>query len=237
MRMPLALILVVLGCPSMVVAEDRGELIFSDDFSRTESQELKDEPGNGWGTNSRTRAKGNKQVDLRDGAMHIFIHETADHAVSVKHPAEFTDGAVALRFLLEDPKDILGLNFADLDYKPVHAGHLFVVRIRKDRVEIQDLKTGNMDLKIREARLGGTLSPAQKKTLAAKTAKIPHRVANNKWHDLLIQIAGDRLEVTIDGEEVGHFESEGIAHATKKLLRLSVPRNAVVDDVKIYRKR
>ena len=36
-------------------AEDFGKLIFSDDFQRTASQETKDEPGNGWGTNSAGR--------------------------------------------------------------------------------------------------------------------------------------------------------------------------------------
>ena len=43
--------------------------------------------------------------------------------------------------------------------------------------------------------------------------------------------------MTIDGEEAASFQSEGISHPRKKLLRLAVPRNAVVDDVKIYRKK
>ena len=34
-------------------------------------EELKDEVGNGWATNSAARAGGNKQVDLKNGAMHI----------------------------------------------------------------------------------------------------------------------------------------------------------------------
>ena len=91
-------------------------------------------------------------IDLRDGALYIFIHETADHGVSVTHPAEFTDGAVGLRFMLEDEKDSLGLNFADLKFKEVHAGHLFAARIFPKQVLLQDLKTGVMDLEIRTAR-------------------------------------------------------------------------------------
>jgi len=50
------------------------------------------------------------------------------------------------------------------------------------------------------------------------------------------QSLGALRVVTIDGTEVGRFSSPGIAHPTKRLLRLSVPRNAVVDDVKISRK-
>jgi hypothetical protein len=124
-----------------VSAEEHGTLIFQDDFERSESQEKTDAPGNGWGTNSKSRAKGNKQVDLKDGSMRIYIHAEADHAVSVTQPAEFTDGAVGLRFMLEDARDSLGLNFADLQFKEVHAGHLFAARVQADKVVLQDLKT------------------------------------------------------------------------------------------------
>ena len=41
-------------------AKEPGKLILSDDFERNDSQELKDEVGNGWGTNSAKRAGGNK---------------------------------------------------------------------------------------------------------------------------------------------------------------------------------
>lgn len=214
-----------------------GALIFADDFERSERQEQTDEPGNDWGSNSKSRAKGNKQVDLRDGAMYIYIHESADHAVSVTHPIEFTDGAVALRFMLEDDKDSLGLNFADPQYKAVHAGHLFVVKISPRDLQIQDLKTGNMDLKIRAARQAGTLNAAQQKLLTTKSTKVKRETSINKWHDLLVRVSGDELAVEIDGKPAGSFKSEGLAHPTKRLLRLAVPRNAVVDDVKVYKQK
>ena len=54
-----------------LASPDFGELIFEDDFERTESQEEKDEPGNEWTTSSDKTAGGRKQVDLRDGAMHM----------------------------------------------------------------------------------------------------------------------------------------------------------------------
>ena len=46
-------------------------LLFSDDFERAEADDTKEEVGKGWGTNSKSRAQGQKQVDLKDGAMHI----------------------------------------------------------------------------------------------------------------------------------------------------------------------
>jgi hypothetical protein len=230
----LAFFIIVLS--PCLFADELGELIFSDNFERTESQEEVDEPGNGWGTNSKSRAKGEKQVDLREGAMVIFLSPVADHAVSVTHAAEFTDGAVQLRFKLEGDKDSLGLNFADLDYKPVHAGHLFMAKISPKAVNLTDLKTGGMDLVIREARTAGTLTPEQKKLLASKDKKILHELELGRWYDLLVVVSGSSMTLSIDGSEVGTFTSEGLAHPTKKTLRLSVPGKATVDDVKIWRK-
>jgi hypothetical protein len=232
------LCLVSLAAATAIAADDLGTLIFEDHFERAESQETQDEPGNGWGTNSKSRAKGHKQVDLKDGAMRIFIHKEADHAVSVTHPAEFTDGAVSLRFMLEDEQDSLGLNFADLEFKEVHAGHLFVAKVSPKSVQLQDLKTGNMRLDIRTARAAKQkLTPEQQAATEGKEKTFPHAVEIGKWHDLTVQISGDTLSATIDGKLIGTFSSPGIAHPTKRTLRLSVPRNVVVDDVKIWRKK
>jgi hypothetical protein len=231
------LLLPLLAFASLPAAEDHGQLIFQDDFARNESQEKTDEPGNGWATNSKSRAKGNKQVDLRDGAMHIFIHPEADHAVSVIHAAEFTDGTVALRFRLDDARDSLGLDFADLQCKEVHAGHLLAARISPKQVLLQDLKTGGMRLDIHTARQAKqTLTADQQQALAGKDKKLPANLAVGQWHDLLVRIAGDELSGSVVGQFVGSLKSPGIAHPTKRVLRLAVPRNAVVDDVKIWRK-
>jgi hypothetical protein len=229
-------ILPILALSPLFAATDLGQLIFQDDFARSESQEKTDEPGNGWATNSKSRAKGNKQVDLREGAMYIFIHPEADHAVSVTQPAEFIDGTVTLRFKLEDARDSLGLNFADPQYKEVHAGHLFAARISPTQVVFQDLKTGNMRLDIRTARQAKQkLTDEQQRALQGKQKTVAHAVELGQWHDLLVKVAGNELTVAIDGKLVGSFQSPGIAHPTKRLLRLPVPRNAIVDDVKIWR--
>lgn len=217
---------------------DLGELIFQDDFERVESQDQTDEPGNGWSTNSRSRAKGNKQVDLRDGAMFIYLHPAADHAVSVVHSAEFTDGSVKLRFRLDHPLDSLGLNFADPQCKEVHAGHLFVAQVSHKHVRLLDLKTGNMRLDIREARQAKhKLSEEQQAALKGKEKTFPSPIRLGEWHELLVSVRDNELSVAIDGQEIGRHSSPGVAHPTKRLLRLSVPRNAVVDDVRIWRKK
>lgn len=230
------LTVLLLSLGSALSADDRGTLIFEDQFSRNESQEKTDEIGNGWGSNSKARAKGNKQVDLNNGAMYIKFHPEADHAVSVTHPMAFRDGSVEMRFMLEDEQDSLGLDFADLTLKEVHAGHLFKVDFTTKAVVINDMKTGNMNLKYYDAKKAGTLTAEQKAEISKTVKRFPTRIEAGKWHTLLVTITGDQVIATVNGKDAGRFASAGFAHPTKRMLRLSVPHNAVVDDVKIWAK-
>ena len=233
---PLFLFSIVISALAISVAhaEQQGTLIFEDNFDRNESQEATEEIGHGWGSNSKKRAGGNKQVDLKDGAMHIYIHETADHGVSVTHPAGFRNGTVSLRFMLEDQKDNLGLNFADLKFKEVHAGHLCVAKISTKGIQLNDLKTGVMSNRVYALKKAKKLTPEIQKELKTKSKQFPGKLATGKWYDLTVRIVDDTLSVSIDGKQLASLSSEGIAHPTKRTLRLAVPRNAVVDDVKIY---
>ena len=217
-----------------VLAQDRGRLILTDDFNRDDGSTDKDAVGNNWGSNSKTRAGGHKQVFLKDGAMHIAMHPTADHAVSVTHEVELCDGSVELRFMLEDAQDTLGLDFADLQCKDVHAGHLFKVTVGVKRVDIDDSKSGGMNMKFYEQKKAKTLTPEQQKFIVSKKKGFPIALVAGKWYGLSVEIAGDTVNVAVDGKNVGSFSSEGFAHPTKRMLRLSVPRKAVVDDVKIF---
>src|SRR5436190_21074863 len=181
----LPLLAFVLSAATSVFAADLGKLIFQDDFNRNESQETTDDPGNGWGTNSKGRAQGDKQVDLKDGAMRIYISARADHAVSVTHEAEFTNGAVTLRFVLEDEKDSLGLDFADAQCKEVHAGHLCAAKVDAKQVQMIDHKTGGMRLDIHDARTEKkALTEEQKTALVGKSKNVAHATERGKWHEL-----------------------------------------------------
>ena len=228
---------VISGMTVLTFAGDFGELIFQDDFERTESQELKDEPGNEWTTSSDKTAGGRKQVDLKDGAMHMHTAEGANHAVSTRHEFAFEDGTVGMRFRLDNDGDKLQLNFADMTLKSVHAGHLFDAVISLDKVYFEDKKTGSMNLEIRNAKAKGGVSKAQEEELRGKRTSIAHSITKGEWHDLLVHVEGDTITAVIDGEEVGNFSSEGFAHPTKGLLRLLVPGHAVVDEVRIWRRK
>ncbi len=229
------LMFLMLAPPAAVRADTpaAGKLLLKDDFERDEPDQKTEQVGNGWGTNSRTRAKGNKQVDLVDGAMHITRHAVADHGVSVHHDVDFRDAKIELRFKL-GAKDDLGINIADMKEKSVHAGHLCVAKIRLNKVQIVDLKTGSMDLEMRTRRLAGELTGEQKKLIAMKTKSFDVDLAADTWHRLEVTIAGDQMSVRIDDKLIGSFTSPGIGHPTKRRLRLAVNRSAWVDDVVIW---
>ncbi|QDT66943.1 family 16 glycoside hydrolase [Calycomorphotria hydatis] len=209
-------------------------VILDDNFNREEKDPAKEQVGGGWSTNSKSRAKGVKQVDLADGAMHIVMAEVADHGVSVVHEADFRDATISLRFKLGEGDD-LGVNIADMKEKSVHAGHICMPRVRLNKLEIIDMKTGRMRLEVRERSKAKKLTKEDKKLIKQKMKVFPIHLAADKWHDLKIEIRGEEMTVSIDGEEAGRFQSEGIGHPTKSRIRLAVNKEAWVDDVKIVR--
>lgn len=118
--------------------------------------------------------------------------------------------------------------------KSVWAGHLFKVAIGSDSIKITDQKTGEMDLKIRDARKENRHSPGLQALLVKKSMTFPHKITLNEWHQIYTTVAGDKITCWIDGVTLGSFRSEGFAHQTKRLLRLLIPKNAYVDAVEIW---
>ena len=225
---------VLLASPTGLYAETRGQLIFSDDFDRDEATTDKEDIGLGWTTNSAWRAPGKKQVDLSEGALLAATHPDAGHALVLFHAAELRNGEVEFRFLM-DASHGIGVEFADPDCKTVHAGHLCMVRIGGGKLTTSDLKTGNMDLKIRERRKAGEKSDELTSLLKTKTKSFPIKIQSDHWHTLRFSVRDARLTAFLDEEEIGSFVSEGMAHPTKKQLRINIPKSAAIDDVKIWK--
>lgn len=207
-------------------------ILFSDDFNRTPENPSVEKVGNGWTTNSKSRAKGNQQAFLKDGALYMERHAVADHGVSTVQDVEFRNATITMRFKL-GVKDDLGINIADMNEKSVHAGHLCMARVMLNKVEITDLKTGRMLLERRTRKLADELTEQDKVAMKEKTKTFPTKLAADTWHELSVTINGDVMSVMINGESIGEFTSEGIAHPTKRRLRLAVNKAAWVDDVKI----
>ena len=207
-------------------------VIFSDDFNRTPDDPSVEKIGNEWRTNSKSRAKGNQQAFMNDGALYMERHAEADHGVSTSQDVDFQNATIAMRFKL-GPKDDLGINIADLQEKSVHAGHLCMAKVMLNKVEISDLKTGRMMLDRHTRNRSKAMTDDDKAVIKSKTKTFPIKLAADTWHDLSVTINGDVMSVSINGESIGEFASEGIAHPTKRRLRLAVNKAAWVDDVKI----
>ena len=207
-------------------------VLFQDQFERTEKDQGKEQPGNGWGTNSKTRAKGVKQVFLGDGKMHIKRAAVADHGVSVTQDLSFRNAHITLRFMVPRNGD-LGINIADMNEKSVHAGHICMARIKPTSLEIVDLKTGRMKKEMHKKNKAKQLTKADKAQIARKSIVLPLKLKTGIWHDLEILIMDDTMTVKIDARKIGSMTSPGIAHETKRRIRLAVNTEAWVDDITI----
>ena len=207
-------------------------VLFEDQFERTEKDQEKEQPGNGWGTNSKTRAKGVKQVFLGDGKMHIKRAAVADHGVSVTQDVSFRNARITLRFMIPKNGD-LGINIADMNEKSVHAGHICMARIKPISLEIVDLKTGRMKKEMHEKNKAKQLTKADKAKITRKSIVLPLKLKTGIWHDLEILIMADTMTVKIDARKIGSMTSPGIAHETKRRIRLAVNTEAWVDDIVI----
>lgn len=231
--LPLLFSTAALAQDDVSYVSEKGHLLFSDDFSRDEPTPDKEDIGNGWTSNSAWRAKGMKQVDLKEGAMVVNRVPEANHGVAIFHDVAFRDGAVKLKFKLGAGDD-LGVDFVDRECKTVHAGHLCVAQITLKNVTLRDSKTGGMDLKIRERREKEGNSPELAKLLKDKSKGFPLSLEADKWYEMLIVVEGDTMRFTLDGKAIGQFSSEGIAHPTKRMITLAVNKKAQVDDVHVW---
>jgi len=211
-------------------------LLFTDSFERDESQPDKEEIGKGWSSNSGWRAKGHKQVDLADGAMHVTRHAEADHGVAIFHDVEFQDGTVEMRIRLRSGDD-LGLDFVDRQLNTVHAGHLCMARVTLKSLTITDSKSGHMNLKVRERRLAGEKSEELNQLIQRCRKRFPLTLQANEWFTLRVTVAGDLMTVAVDGRPVGEFRSPGIAHPAKRMITLAVNKSASVDDVRVWKRK
>ncbi len=100
MKPPISLVLSVFVLGTLVLngtAAPASRLLFSDDFNRSEATPVKEDIGSGWTSNSDRRAKGNQQVFLKNGEMHVTKHSSADHGVAIFHDVTFEYGEVSLR--------------------------------------------------------------------------------------------------------------------------------------------
>lgn len=223
--------------PSIEPLLNKAKLVFSDDFNRSEKNNSKEELGKNWKTNSKNRAAGVKQADLKDGKLYIKMAKKANHAVSVLHTAPFNDGIVKVKFNMLTTKGAK-FNFNDPKAKNIaHAGHVCSVSIKPNGITIQDQIDGIFRLDINKLRKDKKNAAKNKSQLASllkgKQATIKGDYTVNQWYDLTMVFQGDVLAVYIDDKKVGQLSSKGLAHV-KDNIAFAVNAEVAVDDLEVW---
>jgi hypothetical protein len=189
------------------------DVLFRDDFSRAEL-------GAAWKTNDAAK-KAPGQSRIVDGALVTTMAAHSDHGATVNTPVQFADAVITCRFRLLDNKGF-NLPLNDASEKSVHAGHICRLRIAPGRVQLQDDKTGQMNLEVQELRK----DPAKAKEVAARMAgtsvSFNAPIEVGRWHALRLELVGDEMLVQVDGKNVGYLKSPGFAHPTKRSFGFTV---------------
>lgn len=167
---------------------------------------------------------------VRDGVMVGITPDDADHpSVNTIRFEPRADLEVAVSFKFNGSKRF-SVMYRDKAYKGTHAGHICHVVVQANRVTLYDTKTGIFKNEIYDARKAGTLDEATKELLKSKQQQVKLELDENKWHDLLIRIQGDVMEVFVDGKKAGRFQSEGFAHQAFDQVNLTTSKKEMLYD-------
>ena len=186
--------------------------IFADDFSH-------DGFGKRWGHYKSSSI-------VKDGMLIGITDEKSDHPAvdSITFPGE-KDLEVSVKFRYTSEKaQGFTVWFDDKNYKETHAGHICRIGINPTNVNISDAKTGTFRNDIHERQQAKTLTAEDKELLKKMVKTIPVKLSLQDWHTLVVRTKGDVCDVIIDGNDVGSFQSPGIAHETKSLISLTTNR-------------
>ena len=217
------------------LANGLGTLVFEDDFDRNESQEDRDEVGNGWKTDGeKPWSKGPKQADLAGGVLHAKPADGKKSDLLVIRPAQFQNGSLEFRFLLKNESDNIGMVIADSGLKNVHAGHVISFRMLRGKVLLSDMLSGAFDPEIWKRKKAGKTTAEDKKQVKACKKSFNAPIKVGVWHTSRLTVEGDQATVSIDGNLVGQFTSPGFANP-KTTLRISFKQSGAVDDFKFWR--
>ena len=192
-------------------ADDYSRTVFSDDFSSGNF-------GPRWG-----HYKSGSVV--KDGMLVGITPDGSDHSAvdSIKfEPERDLEVSVKFRFVSDKAKSF-NVWFDDKDYKGSHAGHICNVNVSPASVSIGDAKTGNFrnDIYEKKKATPSTLTAEDKAMLATKNKSLPVKLTLQDWHTLLIRTKDEEIEVSMDGNKVGSFKSEGVGHDHKTLVSLT----------------
>jgi hypothetical protein len=209
------------------------KLVFEESFDRPDGSKTEDAIGNGWTTNSKSRAMGDKQAFLENGTLTVHISERANHAVSIKHDFALSDCTVVVKFKIGE-KDLLKVNFNDPTLKTSHAGHVCSIAVGTTQLQVSDQMNGVMNLALRERKEKGDTGEELKKLIARTEARAKINLKPDSWHELKFYLEGDTVKVFLNDVFQLEHQSPGFGHPTKGNIAFSVPKHAVIDHFQVW---
>lgn len=197
---------------------EKGELIFSDDFERSDLGDWKPLI---------------PKFTVKDGALK-GEQTRNDHGAVGRVYRPMKDVIVEFKFKLDGSTSFNAV-FDDQKFKGSHAGHICRVALTPKQIRLGDDKEGVMRNDLFEMRKDPARKAEADKLLAGRGSATNIALDPKAWHIVSIEILGDRMRVTLDGKAVGYLQSPGIAHETKSSFHFTVNGLGVLfDDVRIW---
>ena len=200
------------------------ELLFSDDFERTELTKpwvivvptFSLENGTLKGTQMRYDAP------AADGKPVVKAHQAV-----IGNDIPTKDSVIEFRFKLGGAQSVTA-EFDDRKFNGSHYGHLCMARIAAKGITLTDQK-GLAVARPADAK-GEPPAPAGRKNVT-----FPLELEADTWHTFMLETVNDTMRASIDGKAVAFLQSPGIAHPTKSKVEFGcMGKDGFFDDLKIW---
>ncbi|MDI1313340.1 hypothetical protein [Prosthecobacter sp.] len=163
------------------------------------------------------------------------VQTRADHGAVGRVYRPMKDVVVEFKFQLVGSTGFNAV-FDDQKFKGSHAGHICRIAFAPTQIRLGDDKEGVMRNDIYEMRKDPAHKKEADKLLEGRgsAAAIP-KLEQQKWYQVIIELKGDELRVSLDGKPVAFLKSPGIAHETKSSFHFTVNGTGVLfDDASIW---
>ena len=200
----------------------KGERILADDFERADLGD--------WKSLIPT-------YTVEGGALK-GVQTRDDHGAVGRVYRAMKDVVVEFRFQLVGSTGFNAV-FDDQKFKGSHAGHICRVAFAPTQIRLGDDKEGVMRNDIYEMRKDPAHKKEADKLLEGRGSVTSiAKLEQQKWYQVVIEISGNQMRVSLDGKPVGFLKSPGIAHETKSSFHFTVNGKGVLfDDVRIWQAR
>ncbi len=217
--------------PANPIAKKK-ELLFSDDFKGSTPDKrwhrvvdtFKVEGGMLKGTQTR-----DKDVPAANGKPEVKAHAAV---YGLEIPTK--DSVIEAKIKFEGAT-MIDVEFDDRKFTGSHYGHIARARVHLDKVVMMDERDGSQNEEIKALQKDPSKKGEAAKMLVGKSATFPAKFEPGKWYTFTVEVAGDEMRASVDGNPVGYLKSAGIGHATKSKIELGVAgKDGYFGEIKVW---